>query len=134
MDNKDTLNGKVKCLNIQFYIKLHGIVDREQQLIDGAYRIAEIVRESFDADEILKPLGLQYTNHIINYELIDEGTRIEYLRCPSCLKTNVVEEESLDPCKPDYYMECRDCGYQWDDDGECKQGKNSEEIRMWKIK
>ena len=117
-EKNNSLTGKVKCLNIQLYIRLYGVVDSEKQLLNGAYIVVDTIKDKFEDDENLKLLGLQTINHTINYVSIDEGTRIEFLRCPICLSTSVMEESSPDPYEPDLYLECVDCGYQWDDDGE----------------
>lgn len=130
VEKNNSLIGKVKCLNIQFYIRLYGVVDSEKELMNGAYIVADMIRERFENDEKLKPLGFQTVNHIINYALIDDGIRIEFLRCPICLGISVKEEASPDLYEPDLYLECVDCGYQWDDDGEYRQGANNEEIRI----
>lgn len=122
--------GKVKCLNIQLYIKLHGIIDTDRELIQGAWRVCDVIRDAFDKDESLNKLGLQTVNPMVNYILIDKNERIEYIRCPRCLKSNVSEEYTLGSYDEQAYMECRECGYRWDDDGEYKRGKNNEEIRM----
>ena len=122
-DKQKNLKGKVKCLGIKLYVKLHGIVDSKSDIIEGSWELNRRIHELFGKNEQLKKLGFLSCNGQVEYQVIDENTRYEYIMCPMCLSTNVDENRvptTGEPSDYEQFMRCNECGYEWDDDGEYK--------------